>query len=392
MVIIRRRLTNNIFAISTIALVLKNASCQLLPKGNHDSSTGTQDHRVLNSFTVPDTTGIDPRIVGGTPVAKGTYPYYATTNVGQELCGGTLIWPDIILTAAHCGDAWLGGVRIGGTLLNGTDMDGTEATSELVPHPSFTPKPATNDIMIVKLNGTFPDVEGATLNFNADIPATGDQLSVIGFGFTEENGENSDVLLTTNVDAVSFSSCNDVYGFIDDESMICAGNESGGQDSCNGDSGGPLFTSSGVQVGIVSFANGCAQPGVPAVYTRLSAYTEWILSTICSVSSAPPDECASIGTSSPTPAGTVPTPISVNVTRPPVPVPTASSPPVLLPTIVKPPSQPSRDSPVPSYVASPSSSPSGNIDIPFPDFGMLAMFEISVINGCSNTHLSLLYN
>lgn len=54
------------------------------------------------------------------------------------------------------------------------------------------------------------------------------------------------------------------------------------QDSCNGDSGGPMTRLIGKQrvlVGLVSWGRGCGIPGVPGIYTRVAAYLPWIEST-----------------------------------------------------------------------------------------------------------------
>lgn len=63
------------------------------------------------------------------------------------------------------------------------------------------------------------------------------------------------------------------------ERMICAGYDMGGQNVCNGDSGGPLtvkLDEKVLLVGIVSWGRACAAPGYPAVYSRVSAARSWI--------------------------------------------------------------------------------------------------------------------
>lgn len=72
--------------------------------------------------------------------------------------------------------------------------------------------------------------------------------------------------------------CNLTYQFLGgiDGTMLCAGYESGGRDSCFGDSGGPLVTSSGLQMGVVSWGVECAAPNLPGVYGRVSAARNWI--------------------------------------------------------------------------------------------------------------------
>jgi hypothetical protein len=71
--------------------------------------------------------------------------------------------------------------------------------------------------------------------------------------------------------------------------MFCAGDAT--YDSCIGDSGGPIITSSGEQVGVVSFGDGCAKEGKPGVYSRISYVLPWIQETICANSADPPPYC-----------------------------------------------------------------------------------------------------
>ncbi|KAG9464081.1 hypothetical protein GDO78_020532, partial [Eleutherodactylus coqui] len=87
-----------------------------------------------------------------------------------------------------------------------------------------------------------------------------------------------------NINLISNAVCNqDNYGQVLD-SMMCAGRLSGGIDTCQGDSGGPLVYLGGDsryrQVGVVSWGEGCARPGKPGVYTRVSYYLPWVHSVM----------------------------------------------------------------------------------------------------------------
>lgn len=145
--------------------------------------------------------------------------------------------------------------------------------------------------MLVKLS-TPSSAPVVKLNFDPTVPIDMASVTVIGFGNTEEDGFFSKVLLETDIPVVPFTECSDYFGELTEDIMICAGGVTG-RDSCQGDSGGPLLTSANVQVGIVSFGDGCAKPGVPgALYTRVSFYQEWIRSSICNISDNPPANCA----------------------------------------------------------------------------------------------------
>lgn len=224
----------------------------------------------------------DPRIVGGTPATFGAYPFYVYT-IGAGLCGGTLIAPDIVLTAASCEDFFLDGALIGGILLDGSDAVEVLAVDSILPHPDYLEATLFNDIMLVKL--TDPSTQTPIeLNFDTSIPSVGDVVTVIGFGLTSEVDSASNELLTVNVDIISDDVCSDLYANLVPEIVICAGVTAGGRDACSGDGGGPLLTTDNLQIGIVSFGNGCGRPDTPAVYTEIAAFESFIRNGICGMS------------------------------------------------------------------------------------------------------------
>jgi hypothetical protein len=91
-----------------------------------------------------------PRIVGGTAAMVGEFPFYAKTRP-NILCGATLVWEDILLTAAHCGGGFLNGTAIGGTLLNDFDATIVDVLSE-IPHPDYNNVTQENGMYSIHTN------------------------------------------------------------------------------------------------------------------------------------------------------------------------------------------------------------------------------------------------
>ena len=103
-------------------------------------------------------------------------------------------------------------------------------------------------------------------------------MIVAGWGDTTENGRTSNNLMHVTIPFVSNTACRNSYGSNIRDTNICAG--VAGKDSCQGDSGGPgVYSNAGKTsiVGVVSFGYGCARPGYPGAYTRVSSYIDWIL-------------------------------------------------------------------------------------------------------------------
>ncbi|TDC13501.1 trypsin-like serine protease [Streptomyces sp. 8K308] len=157
---------------------------------------------------------------------------------------------------------------------NGTD--GTEiAAGDIWVHPDYDDATITNDVAVITLTEempyqTLPPV-GAE---DTDVYAAGSSARIVGWGTTRENGPSSNQLRTAEVPTVSDADCDASYGAeFDSAAMVCAGLPRGGVDTCQGDSGGPLVLD-GRLAGVVSWGNGCARPGYPGVYTRLTSYAD----------------------------------------------------------------------------------------------------------------------
>lgn len=130
----------------------------------------------------------------------------------------------------------------------------------------------TNSIQPIALLATGSD----------DIP-DGALLRVSGYGQTQVAADDQTLLRAVTVPKISNERCKEKYAayvFPVNDNMLCAGFTEGGQDACQGDSGGALVNEAGEAVGVVSWGIGCARPGYPGVYARISSVRDFISSKI----------------------------------------------------------------------------------------------------------------
>src|SRR5215212_754649 len=234
-------------------------------------------------------------VVGGNDASPGEYPAVAEITFGPFLCTGTLVTPDWVLSAGHCGSvtgaavaspaSWppqLINVRIGGV----TQSDGEQrSASQVIVHPNYL---ATSgyDISLIRLSqsSTMAPTQVAGAG-ERSIWTAGTLETIVGWGATEEGGDLPDNLQEARVPITTDAYCAGAYSDFDPKTMVCAGFPQGGVDTCQGDSGGPMFgkTSTGALrvVGTTSFGEGCARPGRPGVYGRVADDTlrPWIAQT-----------------------------------------------------------------------------------------------------------------
>ncbi|MFF0222076.1 S1 family peptidase [Streptomyces sp. NPDC004629] len=224
-------------------------------------------------------------VVGGTTTTTTAYPFMMQiTDASQnQFCGGTLVSPTKVVTAAHCmvGET-TGSVRVvgGRTYLNGTN--GTVSrVSRIWINPGYTDATNGDDVAVLTLSTSMPYTTASYVSSSqTGVYAAGSTARVLGWGTTSESGSSSNQLRTATVPVVSDSSCGTSYGsdFVQTD-MVCAGYTSGGVDTCQGDSGGPLLIG-GVLAGITSWGEGCARAGYPGVYTRLTTFSDLVTAQV----------------------------------------------------------------------------------------------------------------
>jgi secreted trypsin-like serine protease len=247
-------------------ILVATAAITLVPMAAVSASASTADDR-------------SGQIVGGTRASITEYPWAVMLqNGGSQFCGGTLVAPTKVVTAAHCiatGRANLADIQVvaGREDKNSSAGQSVNVTAQWV-HPSYQSVDGGNDVAVLTLGSP---VEGQTplpLATSQDAalynPTT--NSTALGWGATSSGGSASDVLLKVDVPITTDEQCTSAYSnrYVKD-AMVCAGLEEGGKDSCQGDSGGPLVAG-GKLIGVVSWGDGCASPGKYGVYARVMSY------------------------------------------------------------------------------------------------------------------------
>ncbi|XP_076358073.1 chymotrypsinogen A-like [Tachypleus tridentatus] len=262
--------------------------------GTDEQSCGFKriDPDVCGYTPIPPVTGNGDRIIGGQEAIQGSWPWQVSLQVTGtypegHFCGGVLINTMWILTAGHC-VANRGKTSF--KLIFGKHHRWEKDPEEIVRYPNhicvnrdFSGVYLWNDIALVQLNAPvyYSDgIQPVCLPQKDEELQTGTLVHSTGWGSTFGTG-HFDVLKQVMIPVMSWNTCNN-YNLVLPlfKHSICTGYETGGFNTCFGDSGGPMVALKDKMwnlYGTVSWGpRSCGVKQHPAIFAKVSAYVNWI--------------------------------------------------------------------------------------------------------------------
>jgi secreted trypsin-like serine protease len=255
-------------------------------------------YSAASTHSVSERTGTPatPQVIGGSLSPDGRWPFVVAivsartlNNYFAQFCAGSLVHRRFVLTAAHCvegDDARDINILVGTQNLRAGGR--RVAVSRIIIHRSYDSDTGDFDIALLRLVTDVTGIRPVPLlpsRAESRFAPTGRTAITMGWGDTARGDavRYPKRMHEARVELIARRKCNREKAYAGEVTprMVCAGLPEGGRDSCQGDSGGPLVVRDArrrfrLQVGIVSWGEGCARRNKPGVYTRVPRLEEWV--------------------------------------------------------------------------------------------------------------------
>lgn len=263
----------------------------------------------IDPFPTQTQSNSEPKIIGGTAAEFETTRHQVSLRLqavdvldfgSGHICGGSIIHPNFVVTAAHCVYRMVTAPSPGYVIIDPSefyivlgDVYRTQKTDNtvivkvkrVIPHDLYCPDELLNDIAILEIT---PSIDVTAVKKNPTDPITliklaekaadaGKVCTVTGWGVTNASAFTSpDILQAVDLELMDHENCKVLYGNQVGPGMLCFMGQYGSKSSCFGDSGGPLVCD-GLLHGIVSWgSNTCSGSCSPNVYTKVAYYKDWV--------------------------------------------------------------------------------------------------------------------
>ncbi|XP_044146794.1 vitamin K-dependent protein C [Bufo gargarizans] len=230
------------------------------------------------------------RLTGAKKGKKGDSPWQALIVFEKKFhCGGVLIYPSWVISAAHCfrqnGKYF---VRLGE--FDRRTLEDTEQqiyVTKIITHPQFKVETVDNDIALLRLSQpavynkyVLPICLPSYGLAETKLTLEGTETIVTGWGNQDQSLRNrTSILSYIQIPIVPHENCSEVMQNRVTDNMLCAGRLGDRQDACSGDSGGPMVTNfrdTWFLIGLVSWGEGCGRLDNFGIYTKVNNYLQWM--------------------------------------------------------------------------------------------------------------------